>query len=106
MSSSITNLAAIAATSSLALAGPFASSLISYDAGSNAVFGYTNALTALGSAERFTGEGIFPSGVTPFNPAFGTNEIVSIGSGGHLTLGFDTAITNDASHAFGIDFIV
>lgn len=91
---------------SLAHAGPFASTMLSYDAGSNASVGYTNALTALGHAERFTGEGVFPGGVTPFNPAFGTDELVSIGSGGHLTLGFDTAITNDASHAYGIDFIV
>jgi len=97
---------AIAVTSTIALAGPFASNMISYDAGSNAAVGYTDAFTALGSAERFTGEGIFPSGVTPFNPAFGTDEIVSIGSGGQLTLGFDTLITNNASHAYGIDLIV
>jgi hypothetical protein len=89
-----------------ALAGPFASSVLSYDAGSNAALGYTDALTALGAAERFTGEGVFPSGVTPFNPAFGTDELVSVGAGGHLTLGFDTTITNSASHAYGIDLIV
>ena len=97
---------AIAATSTLALASPFATSVLDYNAGSNAALGYTDASTALGAAERFTGEGIFPGGVTPFNPAFGTDEIVSIGSGGHLDLSFDTAITNDASHAFGVDFIV
>ncbi len=97
---------AIAVTASVALANPFATSVISYDAGTNAAAGYTNASTALGSAERFTGEGIFPGGVTPFNPAWGTDELVSIGSGGQLTLGFDTAITNSASNAYGIDFIV
>ena len=58
--------------SSSASADFFATSVLSYDAGSNAAAGYTNASTALGSAERFTGEGVFPSGVTPFNPAFGT----------------------------------
>lgn len=84
----------------------FATSVLSYDQGTNAVAGYTDASTALGSAERFTGEGVFPSGVTPFNPAFGTDELVSIGSGGHLTLGFDATITNSASHAYGIDLIV
>jgi len=96
----------IASLTSAAFAGPFATSVLSYDQGSNAVAGYTNHLTALGVAERFTGEGVFPGGVTPFNPAFGTDELVSIGSGGHLSLGFDTQITNDASHAFGIDLIV
>ena len=97
---------AIAVTSTLALANPFASSVLSYDAGTNAAIGYNDASTALGAAERFTGEGVFPGGVTPFNPAFGIDELVSIGSGGHLDLGFDTAITNDASHAYGIDLIV
>jgi hypothetical protein len=96
----------IAALSTAAAASPFASSVLGYDAGSNAAAGYTDASTALGSAERFTGEGVFPSGVTPFNPAFGADEIVSVGSGGYLSLGFNTAITNDASHAFGVDLIV
>tara|TARA_R110002072_G_scaffold150953_1_gene299711 strand:+ start:55701 stop:56549 length:849 start_codon:yes stop_codon:yes gene_type:complete len=91
---------------SVVLAGPFASSVLDYDQGTNAAAGYTDASTALGAAERFTGEGVFPGGVTPFNPAFGTDELVSIGSGGHLDLGFDTAITNSASHAYGIDLIV
>lgn len=92
--------------STAASADIFATSVLSYDAGSNAAAGYTNANTALGSAERFTGEGVFPSGVTPFNPAFGTDELVSVGSGGHLTLGFDATITNNASHLYGIDLIV
>ncbi|MCA9303728.1 MAG: hypothetical protein KC996_06370 [Phycisphaerales bacterium] len=96
----------IALSTSAALATPFATSVVSYDAGTNAIAGYTDATSALGAAERFTGEGVFPSGVTPFNPAFGTDELVSVGSGGHLTLGFDRAITNSASHAFGIDLIV
>lgn len=96
----------VAVSASSVLATPFATSVVSYDAGSNAAAGYTDASSALGSAERFTGEGVFPSGVTPFNPAFGTDELVSVGSGGHLTLGFDQAITNSASHAHGIDLIV
>jgi hypothetical protein len=103
---SIGGLGGIGLFSSTVVANPFASSVISYDEGSNAAAGYTDALTALGSAERFTGEGIFPGGVTPFNPAWGTDELVSVGSGGQLTLGFDSAFTNGASHAFGIDLIV
>lgn len=89
-----------------AAASPFASQVVDYDAGSNAAGGYTNAAAALGSPERFTGEGVFPSGVTPFNPAFGADEIVSVGSGGSLTLRFDTAITNNAGHLYGVDMIV
>jgi len=100
------NTVLVAAIASSANASVFATSVLSYDAGSNAVAGYNDASTALGSAERFTGEGIFPSGVTPFNPAWGTDELVSVGSGGHLSLGFNTAITNNASHTFGVDLIV
>ena len=103
---SVITFSAIVASSGLALASPFATSVESYDPGSNATFGYTDPSTAIGSPERFTGEGVFPSGVTPFNPAFGSDEIVSVGAGGHLALGFDRAITNSASNAFGIDFIV
>ena len=101
---------AIAVSSTLisanAHAGHFASTVLSYDAGTNAAVGYLDASSALGSAERFTGEDVFPGGVTPFNPAWGADELVSIGSGGHLSLGFDQAITNDASHIYGIDLIV
>jgi len=89
-----------------AAASPFAVEVVSYDQGSNAAGGFTTAETALGSAERFTGEGVFPSGVTPFNPAFGADELVSVGSGGQLTLRMGSAITDDASHAFGVDLIV
>lgn len=97
---------AVAFLSTSAHADIFATSVLSYDAGSNAVAGYNDPMTALGSAERFTGEGVFPGGVTPFNPAFGTDELVSVGSGGHLSLGFNTTITNNAAHAYGIDLIV
>jgi hypothetical protein len=101
-----TTIGFIAVIATTGAASPFATSVLSYDAGTNPVAGYMDANTALGSAERFTGEGIFPSGVTPFNPAWGTDELVSIGSGGHLSLGFDTTITNNASHAFGVDLII
>ncbi len=89
-----------------AAASPFATQVLSYGAGANANPSYTTASNALGSAARMTGFGDFVSGVTPFNPAFATDQLVSIGSGGHLTLGFDRDITNDASHRFGVDLIV
>jgi len=85
---------------------PFATDVIGYDAGTNAVAGFTNELTVLGSAERFTGEGVFPGVVSPFNPAFGVDELVSIGSGGYLEVGFDHAIRDDAGNPFGIDFLI
>lgn len=87
-------------------ADPYADEVMSYVAGSGSASPFDNPQVTLGSPERFTGEGIFPSAVTPFNPAFGTNEIVSLRGGGELVLRFDEPIFNDAANPFGIDFIV
>ena len=87
-------------------ASDFANNVLSYVAGSNPANGFTNPLVALGPPERFTGEGIAPGAVTPFHPCFGTNEIVSIGAGGQLTLSFDPPLRDQANNPFGIDFIV
>jgi hypothetical protein len=67
---------------------------------------YVNPATALGEPERFTGEGVFPGAVTPFNPAFLDNEIVSIGVGGSLTLRFNEPVRNDPANPYGIDLLV
>ena len=84
----------------------FANQVIEYDQGDNAAKGYTDPLAALGSPERFTGEGIFPGVVSPFNPAFGLDEIVSIGIGGHLIVSFENPITADPANPFGIDLLI
>jgi hypothetical protein len=94
----------------VARASVFATSVAGYDAGSAVGSGFNDPGSAIGSPERFTGEtdfgGLFQAVVSPFSPAFGTDEIVQIGDGGFLTLEFDEPITNDASHPFGVDFIV
>lgn len=97
---------ALLATSTVTHAGDFAHAVISYAPGSNATNGYTNPATALGAPERFTGEGIAPGSVTPFQPCFLNTEVVSIGSGGQLTLGFDPPLADHPGNPFGIDFIV
>ena len=80
--------------------------VIDFDAGTTGTPGFDNPATALGEPERFTGEGVFPGVVSPFNPAFGTDELVSIGEGGHLTVRFDRPINNNGSHLFGVDLII
>ncbi len=87
-------------------AGDFAHSVLSYAQGSNAANGYTNPATALGAPERFTGEGIAPGSVTPFQPCFLNTEVVSVGSGGQLTLAFDPPLVDHPGNPFGVDFIV
>jgi hypothetical protein len=70
----------------------YAVQVVSYSAGTTAATEFGSGLpfdmssAALGEPERFTGEGVFPGAVTPFNPPFLRNEIVSIGEGGELTL--------------------
>jgi len=88
-------------------AGQWAVAVDSYDAGTTAVAGYLDPSTAVGPAERFTGELFgFDSVVSIFSPAFGPDEIVSLGEGGHLTLRFDDPVDDDPAHPFGIDLIV
>ena len=85
---------------------PFADSVVVYDQGIGATLGYTTPETTLGAPERFTGERFLPGAVTPFFPAFMTNEIVSIGAGGSLVLKFDTPVTDDPNNPYGIDLLV
>ena len=92
--------------STVAAATPFASSVVSYDPGTNPAAGYTDPATVLGPPERFTGEGVFPGAVTPFNAPFGADEIVSIGEGGSLIVSFDEPIIDDPANPFGIDLLI
>ena len=91
-------------------ADPWADQVISYNQGTGASTDYLNSLTVLGSPERMTGEntpfGPYVGAVTPFNPVFGVDELVSIGSGGSITVRFNEPIVDDASNPFGADFLI
>jgi hypothetical protein len=64
----------------------YAAAVISYDPGTTPTSGFTTQAAALSSPERLTGEGSFPSVVSPFSPPFLASEIVSVGETGHITL--------------------
>src|SRR6476620_3123510 len=83
-------------------ATPFADSVVSYDPGVGFAPRFTNPVSALGGPSQVNP---FGEPTDPFDPPYGTNQIVSIGAGGSLTLHLDTPIVNDPSHPFGIDFI-
>jgi hypothetical protein len=85
---------------------PFATTVVGYVPGIGAAAGYTNPTVALGQPERFTGDGFAPQAVTPFQPAFLSNEIVSIGMGGSLTLAFDHDVQDDPRNPYGVDLLV
>ena len=81
----------------------FADSVVSYTSGSGVAANFANPNAALGEPARVNP---FGESVDPFNPPYGTNQIVSLGAGGTLTLRLDTPVVNDPSHLFGVDFIV
>ncbi len=83
----------------------FADSVISYDSGSGFASGYTDPNSALGQPSRVTPDP-FGGPVDPFSPPWQSGQLVSIGTGGWLTLQFNTPILNTPSNPFGIDFIV
>lgn len=89
----------------------FATSVVSFNAGVGyqVEFGSNIPITdpsqALG-APTASNPGEFGGPVDPFNPPYLASQIVSMGTGGSLTLRFDTPIENHAANPFGLDFIV
>ena len=90
----------------IVLVNPFADSVISFDEGVVDSPGYNISSASLGEPARFTGEGIWPGVVSPFNAAWLADEIVSIGVGGSLTVHFDEPVTDNQNNPFGIDLII
>lgn len=85
----------------------YATTIIDYQPGTDPDPGYDNPANALGEPTRYTGKLLgFPGAVTPFNPAFDADELVSIGFGGSLTVAFDQPVTNDPLNPYGIDLLV
>ena len=85
---------------------PFATRVVSYIAGTGAATGHRNPQTALGEPTRITGTSSAPETVTPFQPAWMPNQIVSIGAGGSLTLELGQAAFDSPNNPFGVDLIV
>ncbi|MDX2146790.1 MAG: hypothetical protein SFZ23_04645 [Planctomycetota bacterium] len=99
---------ALSATSAWATpASPYASEVVSYVQGSGVGREFNVPANALGEPSRSTGErSNFFSAVTPFNPAFESDELVSVGRAGELVVRFAEPITNDPLNPFGIDLLV
>lgn len=77
--------------------------VISYDPGTGAVSRFNQPTAATGAPSQINP---FGEPTDPFNPPYGTNQIVSIGAGGHLTLGFTRPLLNHPNNLFGLDFTV
>ncbi len=83
----------------------FADSVVDYRPGTDVDPRYAHPSAALGEPSRFT-PGAFGGPVDVFDAAYLTNQVVSIGPGGAITLQFRDAIRADPSHPFGLDFII
>jgi len=99
-------LAACTSTLAQGLLDPFATEVISYQPGADVPAGFDDPSSALGEPTRYTGVGSFPGAVTPFNPPFLAEEVVTIGPGGSLTLRLGTPAIDAAFNPFGIDLII
>ena len=76
---------ALLAAPQLALA-QHAVEVVSYNSGTTAAAGYNNLAAPLGMPANTNGSNVFGGVISPFNPPYQTNDIVSIGENGHLTL--------------------
>lgn len=91
------------------LAG-YATEVVSYVQGtgldsSDAAF--NNPQTTLGAPARMTGQNTpYVGTVSVYNPVFMTDQAVSLGQNGSLTVRFDEPIVDDPAHLYGADFIV
>lgn len=85
---------------------PWADTVISFDEGIGGSPGYNAPEAALGEPSRFTGEGIWPGVVSPFNAPWLADEIVSIGASGSIVISFNEPVTDDAANPWGIDLII
>jgi len=81
----------------------YADQVISYSSGSGGAAGFTNPTAALGEPSRTT-PGEFGGPVDPFSPGYLNSQLVSLGTGGSLTVSFATPIFNDPQHPGGLDF--
>lgn len=96
-------LAAAGFVSHSVAATNYAVSVVSYDPGVAYVAGFTNPAVTLGEPSRVNP---YSEAVDPFNPPYGTGQVVSIGAGGSLTVKFDRPVFNTPRKQYGVDFII
>jgi hypothetical protein len=85
----------------------FADTVVSYTQGTldPNYANYNDPTAALGAPSQVT-PGEYGGPVDPFDPPYLPSQIVGVGTGGSLTLQFNTPILNNPGNPFGIDFIV
>lgn len=77
--------------------------VVSYDPGTGYVPEYTRPEVVLGEPGRVNPFGEF---VDPFNPPYGTNQVLSVGAGGSLVIQLHKPILNHPRNIDGLDFTI
>lgn len=67
--------------------------------------GYTNTLAVLGAPSTRT-PGPFGGPVDPFSPPYLSEQLLSVGAGGSLTVQLSAPVVDLGSNPFGLDFII
>jgi hypothetical protein len=83
--------------------GPYATTVVNYNPGTNYAPGYTNTAAVIGQPSVADSYG---DAVDPFDPPYETSQILSIGSNGWLTVEFDPPIVETSGNPFGRDFTI
>ncbi len=96
-------LAIASVVSTSIVSGVAADRVLSYDPGVGYSPRFTNAEAALGEPSQVNPYG---EATDPFNPAYGTNQIVSIGAGGSLVIRLQKPILNHPRNLHGLDFTI
>ncbi len=78
-------------------ADSFADFVISYNPGTSAAIGFTNTSAVLGAPT---------ASATITAPPFSKTQILSLGFGGSLVVGFNSPISNNPANPFGMDFTI
>lgn len=77
--------------------------VISYNPGVGYTPNFTHAPVVLGEPSRVNP---FGEATDPFNPAYGTNQVLSIGAGGSLVVRLQKPILNHPRNIDGLDFTI
>jgi hypothetical protein len=93
----------LACPCSSSAASVFADTVVSYNPGLGAAPRYDLLAAAVGEPSHVNP---FGEDTDPFNPPYGTNQILSVGAGGWLVLGFRTPILNHPHNLYGLDFTI
>jgi hypothetical protein len=89
----------------------FAAEVLSYEPGADIAtqFGtglaYDLTQSVIGEPSRIT-PGQFGGPVDPFSPPYLREQLLSIGTGGHVTVRLDSPAANRPSNPYGIDFLI